>query len=293
MRRSMVVCLLAAAVWLSRSCNAQYSLGSRGFGFGAAAPYAFLLDSVSGAVNAAYSTRQLRSAYSGYALEVERTSDNTTQNIGFTSAHTLDTTTMNAFCASTSCWVTTWYDQSGNSRNISEPYSMFGAGTSSINGKPAIYFYSWTGTYLNGNIPGYALNIVMEQVSQTSSKTATLASTSNADLLINCDGNGTYYFGTSTSSGCVDSAAAIALNTPTILTMDDSSHPAGVFWVNGVSRGTYSGSSASGYTLSNANGGSLFGGYVSELIIFSQTMSTSDRQAIEHNQESFYNISGS
>jgi len=75
-----------------------------------------LLDTYSGAA-AAYSLRQLRGTYSGDAIRVRRSSDNTEQNIGFDGSGNLDTSALNTFCSGTDGFVTTWYDQSGNSRN--------------------------------------------------------------------------------------------------------------------------------------------------------------------------------
>jgi hypothetical protein len=77
-----------------------------------------LLDEYSGAA-AAYSLRKLSSTYSGDAIEVRRSSDNATQDIGFTSGE-LDTTTLSTFCSGTDGFVTTWYDQSGNGNDATQ-----------------------------------------------------------------------------------------------------------------------------------------------------------------------------
>jgi len=50
--------------------------------------FSYVLDTYTGA-QIAYSFRKLRSAYSGNCIEVRRSSDNTTQNIGFV-ANVLD-----------------------------------------------------------------------------------------------------------------------------------------------------------------------------------------------------------
>jgi hypothetical protein len=63
----------------------------------------------------AYSVRKLSNSYTGSALRVRRSSDNTEQDIGFTSAGDLDTTALTTFCGAGNGFVTTWYDQSGNS----------------------------------------------------------------------------------------------------------------------------------------------------------------------------------
>jgi hypothetical protein len=68
----------------------------------------------------AYSTRKLSSAYSGFALRVRRSSDNTTQDIGFTPGGDLDTASLKTFVGGGDGYVTTWYDQSGNSKNLTQ-----------------------------------------------------------------------------------------------------------------------------------------------------------------------------
>lgn len=69
---------------------------------------------------AAYSTRKLRSAYTGSALRVRRSSDNAEQDIGFTSAGLLDSTALSSFIGGGSGFIVTWYDQSGSSRDATQ-----------------------------------------------------------------------------------------------------------------------------------------------------------------------------
>ena len=78
-----------------------------------------LLDTYPNAA-AAYSVRKLRVAYTGNAIKVRRSSDNTESDIGFTALGNLDTTTLTTFCSGTNGFVTTWYDQSGNARNATQ-----------------------------------------------------------------------------------------------------------------------------------------------------------------------------
>jgi SPP1 family predicted phage head-tail adaptor len=67
----------------------------------------------------AYSLRKLRTAYSGSAVRVRRSSDNTEQDIGFT-GNDLNTTALTTFVGAGNGFVTTWYDQSGNARNATQ-----------------------------------------------------------------------------------------------------------------------------------------------------------------------------
>jgi hypothetical protein len=86
-------------------------------------PYVFgsftgLLDTYPNAA-VAYSLRKLRTAYSGNAIRVRRSSDNAEQNIGFV-GNNLDTASLLTFCGAGNGFVTTWYDQSGNSLNLTQ-----------------------------------------------------------------------------------------------------------------------------------------------------------------------------
>lgn len=69
-----------------------------------------LLDTYTGAA-AAYSLRKLRTAYTGSAIRVRRSSDSAEQDIGFTSAGDLDESALTTFVGAGDGFVTTWYDQ--------------------------------------------------------------------------------------------------------------------------------------------------------------------------------------
>jgi hypothetical protein len=77
-----------------------------------------LLDTYSGA-SVAYSLRQLSSTYTGSAIRVRRSSDNAEQDINFVGGD-LDTSSLLTFCGAGNGFVTTWYDQSGNTNNATQ-----------------------------------------------------------------------------------------------------------------------------------------------------------------------------
>lgn len=74
-----------------------------------------LLDSYTAA--AAYSLRKIRTAYAGSAIQVRRSSDNATQDIGFSGGF-LDESALTTFIGSNSGYISIWYDQSGNGVNL-------------------------------------------------------------------------------------------------------------------------------------------------------------------------------
>jgi hypothetical protein len=78
-------------------------------------PYNYVLDDYPSAT-VAYSLRKLRTAYSGNAIKVRRSSDNTEQDIGFV-GNLLDTASLLTFCGVGNGFVTRWYDQSTNAND--------------------------------------------------------------------------------------------------------------------------------------------------------------------------------
>jgi hypothetical protein len=105
----------------------------------------YLLDTYSGAA-VAYSLRKLSSTYSGSAIRVRRSSDNTEMNIGFNSDGSLNTSALLTFVGVGNGFVTTWYDQSGNNVNAnqtvaaSQPLIVNSGILNVVNGKPSVYF---------------------------------------------------------------------------------------------------------------------------------------------------------
>ena len=110
-----------------------------------AAPYVGLLDTYPNAA-AAYSVRLLRGAYTGNAIRVRRSSDNAEQDIGFTALGNLDESALTSFCSGTDGFVTTFYDQSGNSRDatqtiaVNQPQIVITGSIVTENGKSAIQY---------------------------------------------------------------------------------------------------------------------------------------------------------
>mgnify|MGYP000898453856 CR=1 FL=1 len=107
----------------------------------------YLLDQYSGAA-AAYSLRQLRCAYTGPLIRVRRSSDNTESDIYPTANGDLDTSALKTFVGtggSDDGFVITWYDQSGNARNVSQstaanqPQIVMSGVINRNLGKPAIF----------------------------------------------------------------------------------------------------------------------------------------------------------
>jgi hypothetical protein len=92
-----------------------------------------------------YSLRKISSSYSGAAVRVRRSSDNSEQDIGFLNG-VLDTTTLTSFVGAGGGFITRWYDQVGTNRNLiqanaaSQPRIYNAGQIELVNNKPAIFF---------------------------------------------------------------------------------------------------------------------------------------------------------
>jgi len=91
-------------------------------------------------------SRRLWNGYSGNLIEVRRSSDNATQNIGFNADNELDTASLLSFVGLGSGFIRTIYDQSGGTNNfvqtaIANQPRIVNAGTlDTVNGKPSAFF---------------------------------------------------------------------------------------------------------------------------------------------------------
>jgi hypothetical protein len=134
-----------------------------------------LLDTYPNAA-AAYSLRKLRTAYTGNAIRVRRSSDNTEQDFGFVN-NVLDTASLLTFCGAGNGFVTTWYDQSGNARNstqttaANQPQIVSSGSLLLLNTKGVIEFNGVTGKALSfANFPGatsYSITSVFSSIEQS------------------------------------------------------------------------------------------------------------------------------
>jgi hypothetical protein len=99
---------------------------------------------------AAYSLRKLSpdAVYSGAAIRVRRSSDNTEQDINFVSSSPnaqIDTTALLSFVGAGDGFITTWYNQgSGASDSVqttaaNQPQIVLSGSVINVNGKPAIW----------------------------------------------------------------------------------------------------------------------------------------------------------
>ena len=136
--------------------NITGKVGWWGGSVNAAPSASYLLDTYTGAA-AAYSLRKLRVAYTGNAIRVRRSSDNTSQDIGFNADGNLDKASMLSFVGAGNGFVSNWYDQSTYGYNITQstainqPQIVLNGSVILLNSKPSIWF-----TYSDPIRPGTA-----------------------------------------------------------------------------------------------------------------------------------------
>jgi len=116
---ALIATLLAASPAGAQCLGFQCPPGV--LGAGASGGTALPLDGLT-TPTGAYSFRKLRSAHAGPAVKLRRTTGGT-QDIGFLGCTgftgcPIDTAAAGTFCAATTCFIDTWYDQSGAARDL-------------------------------------------------------------------------------------------------------------------------------------------------------------------------------
>ena len=186
----------------------------------------------------AYSLRKLSSTYTGNAIRVRRASDNTEQNIGFDALGDLDTTTLTTFCTGTNGFVTTWYDQSGNGRNVTQTNAtnqpqIVSSGSVILQGlKPCLRFDGsndrliTTSNFTKINQPFTAISVSKEN----DQNDAIIASSSSSSPFVQytVGGNYTLFNGSNLNSGISHS-----LNNKVLSSVSNSTNSR--MWLNQIS----------------------------------------------------------
>lgn len=281
------------------------------------------LDVAAGA-KAAYGLRKLRSAYSGYAIRVRRSSDNTTQDIGFDSNGNLDTVALKSFVGSSNGFVRIWYDQSGSgwdawqTGNADQPRIVSAGVIDTLNGSPTLrfdgasdYLYNTSlgGTAITGaNLTSFLVGQLINGVSGTDYEFLSLHKSSNGtqsgyynndiDLFYI---NGLYlgsYLNDAVFSGTFTGISSTAFQATSY--HDSNASNNSKIYANGslLETKTISMNLSPNWILvgvygnGTATGSYFLKGNVSEAIIFNAALSTANRQAIERSQGHYYNISG-
>lgn len=267
-----------------------------------------LLDKFPGAA-AAYSLRRIRSAYTGSAIRVRRSSDNAEQDIGFI-GQTLDVPSLLSFVGAGSGFVVTWYDQSGNGKDVTESVlanqpRIVNAGTlDQRGGKPAVRFDGTNDRLLRSDAGMIAVNSV--SYFSVSNNDVSLGfgvvhsqsiTTNNSSIRIFCDrrtlaSRNLVISNTVSGAFFADLSATInSANQRLLSSFIDSSNNMSAF-DNGNTGGTstYSGSVLNtGLMIGNQGGVNWLNGTIQEIVIYNSNQSA-NRTGIEDNINQFYGI---
>jgi Alpha-L-arabinofuranosidase B, catalytic len=262
--------------------------------YGAAAPAAgLLLDDYPNAA-AAYSLRLLRTGYTGDCMIIRRASDNSLDTIGFLGGYA-DTTTIATFCASTSCFVQTWYDQSLNGNDVTQATalnqpSIFASGAIQVLGsKKAIKGDG--NDFLRDTFVRTQPNSAFYVGNATSNAFAIDGALANNDMSIFNSSNTTARLGALTGSTFSGFTISENLNNYSLVS---------ALWNGNDSQLTVNTTSGSGSVGTNQGDGlTIFGaavgttsrnlGFVQEIIIYNSN-NTADWTGIQSNINAFYSI---
>lgn len=267
-----------------------------------------LLDTYSGAAVAYSAARRLSSTYTGSLIRVRRSSDNTEQDIGYDGSNVLDESALTTFVGANNGFVTKWYDQSGNGKDmanstaLNQPRIVTSGAVLKDNSKPALSF-NGTSQYL-----AVTDNTILNSSSLMSCfYTAQIISgNSNSPLASKAyNGDGGYFFGQLGTDnkmqlyidqGTNIIGTAAMLNSQKLFT---NFNKAGInnlkYYVNGsldiqaTSFSDLTGTNSTYFALGFDPGGFYLKGNFQEAIIYS-TDKISDKTGIEGNINTFYSI---
>jgi hypothetical protein len=269
----------------------------------------YLLDTYSGAT-AAYSLRKLRTAYTGNAIRVRRSSDNTTLDVGFKADGTLDTASMLSFVGAGNGFVPIWYDQSGNGNNqssttlIRQPQIVSNGSLITQNSKPGLYFSN--NMMQSGRIfstSNFSIFSTISGIQNQGDVVLLCQHTGNADVgrtvFISPDNNVATYnklltFFNNGVSRVILSTNDVFTNQLKLVNITSNGSGTTTQFVNSTQEGQLTGQSwtpVNTVTTLGALGNSanFYTGYVGELVMYTTNQLT-NRTGIESNINSFYTI---
>jgi hypothetical protein len=237
---------------------------------------------------ATYSTRRMRSAHVGPLMRVRRSSDGMEQDIGATIAGGIDTTALSAFCGLGSCFLRTWYDQSGNVRDAvqvtaaRQPRIVNAGAIDGFNGIPAPYF--------DGAMTALATSLNWP-ASTSIWSTHLLSVLSNGQFLgrVWALGDGPSMGGYFTRGDEFYGASGMlgpgSMLSPRVVSIAVASSSLSSIWTNGaLDRTTTAVTYGGGNPLvigNNASNLRAFNGHVHTIYMGTTSYSTQDRQAVE------------
>ena len=263
--------------------------------FGSAAPTSsYLLDTYGGA-STAYSLRKLSSTYTGSAIRVRRSSDNTEQNIGFDESGNLDTTSLLAFVGSVNGFVTTWYNQSGVNHAIQsiasdQPQIVLSGVINKINNKPAVKFDGYSSLNLTTPLIFNNSGNLISFVGKRNSSGVRLYSLAGSHYLLTLSSDNYYYLQSNTNGYQVSTAPDTTTNQLLLSGVNNGTSQA-MYKNNSVVSSTLVNHSLDGYinTIGRYQYGAKTDSSLQEIIYYN-TENSSNLNGINTNINSYYSI---
>lgn len=262
-----------------------------------------ILDIYTGAA-AAYSLRKLRGAYSGAAVRVRRSNDNAEQDIGFDSNGNLNESALTSFVGANSGFVTTWYDQSGNARNMtqaiaaSQPKIVTTGQIEKSQGKAAIYVNNGLSISANpaswlviGNADRALISVITKRESSGEMSVWSGAHSSNQAWGVNFSAS---YSFVPYTYGSGDILSAPIDQNKIIVAVANRTSGTSTGYINNVLKGskasTIATTATNGIGIGTRPDGVQSIGHYSEIIYFNFGLSSPIRSSIEQNIIYYYGI---
>ena len=272
--------------------NSQVIMTARYTAKATAPSCSYLLDSY-GSAAAAYSLRKLSSSYSGNAIRVRRSSDNTEQDIGFTNCD-LDTASLKSFVGANSGYIVTWYDQSGNTgRNATQSTtanqpSIVLSGVVQRQGTNNMPSINWGGGSVALTGPSFTFT-------QPTTHFMLAKNDGSADrYFIDGSGGNRQFFGPNAGQlaiyagvGYYYGTSSTAYNVYTVL-FNGSSSSAAINAGSAVTGNAGTQSMSTGFSIGRGSSGGMTG-YIAELILYGSD-NTSNGSGIRSNINTYYGV---
>jgi len=246
---------------------------------------------------AAWGLRKLRRDYYGPCINIRRSNDNAAKDIGFDSNGNLDIGAILIFVGSNSAFVTKWYDQSINARDISQgtttkqPRIVNAGVLDTANGLPTLVFngsfYFISASFTTPPQP-FTANIVFQRNDPTSltnesllgatsaSKPAVITNGSNPSKIVTSETSSLTSTNTITAS-TLYALSSVLNNTSSVINFNKTK----------TSGSIGADSAATGFEIgSNLNGNNRLNGSISEFIITQNSI-----DSIINDQAHYYGIS--
>lgn len=237
----------------------------------------------------AFGLRQMAARYVGPAINVQRSSDSATMDIGFRGPGDLDIQTLATFIGGGSGTVNIWYDQSGQGNNLTVAAAAPTVSLTGLNGKPTAVFTTTTNLH-HAATPTMSIPLTVSAVAMRTGNFTAYNGIVGDDsgnlyaLYFNSAANGAVLFdggSISTPVSCADSIAhslvAVFNGGSSTITVDNGA---------ATTAGTGSASFV-GLRLGVQNGG--LAGNISEAVFWNGLMDGPSIAALAANQKAYWN----